>query len=147
MSKMWKLIIIIVLAICSTDDLRERHINIYILLIGEAVALVWILICHKSSFSLTGIIPGIILLIYSKMTSGLGDGDAYVFIFIGTLLGAYMTIEIMITSFFMSGLYAIYLLLYKKEEKNSGFPFVPFIFIGTVLCLLINFIRKELVLL
>jgi len=160
MFKVWILIAFFVLIKCSYDDLRTGYINLEILLLGTislivSYVLMYLLdcisgntICYEKGeiikHIIYGVIPGILLFFASKIIKGLGDGDAFVFMFAGAVMGFYDVQKIMFLSFLLSFIYALYMKVIKKTLNDYSYPFVPFILSGFVICTLINIYRGAL---
>ena len=76
---------------------------------------------------LSGLLPGIALIPVSKCRRRwIGCGDALVFMVCGAVCGAGKTLELMFISLVFAGLMGI-LILMKGGNKDTEFPFVPFV--------------------
>lgn len=132
MFEMRILIVLIVLIICTISDIRSREINITILIPGLILLLI---MGGKVYFA--GVTPGVIILIISKLISGIGEGDAYLFIFVGVMVGLDWVLDIVFISFIVSGVYALIMKATKKYGNDYSYAFVPFVLTGFVMsCLL-----------
>lgn len=136
-----KILIMILLGICCITDIRERKISINVLFVFLGIILLWILLSSKvpmleiPSYPISvrsaaaGILPGIGLLVCSKLFhAAIGEGDGYLFMLLGLLLGVRNTLLLLMGSLLLSAGYALFLLLFRKKEKTETFPFVPFLF-------------------
>lgn len=144
---MWILIAFIVLIKCTYDDIQTRYVNLSVIGIGLTIALITNYICRENGSiknTVISIVPGVILLFFSKAIKGIGEGDAYVFIFTGIMCGYYDIIVIMFISFILSFIYALFLTVIKKVNKNYSYPFVPFILLGFIICEAVNIYRGVL---
>ncbi|MDO4189627.1 MAG: hypothetical protein Q4D29_11620 [Lachnospiraceae bacterium] len=92
-----------------------------------------VVILHGNKLHFNGAIPGLVLLVISKVTSGIGEGDGYIFIFAGLLFGVTALVYIMVISFMLSGMYALAAKFIKKQDNTFSFAFAPFILIGFVI--------------
>lgn len=140
MCKMRVLVTLLTLLFCTYEDLRYRQINLLILITG-AIGCFLASPHGQSVFAIfLGCIPGIAILALAHITDGIGDGDGYVFLFLGAATGLMNTVNIMIISFFIAGIFALILLIknriINKQEAFGSFALVPFILIGTFICLL-----------
>ena len=138
---MWILITFLVLVKCAYDDIKTRYVNLSILGIGLIFAIIISIVCKENiciKSVVTGIIPGLLLLAISHIFKGIGEGDAFVFIFIGIMCGYYDVIKIIFFSFTTSFIYALFLLTIKRVGKHYSYPFVPFILSGFIICEIIN---------
>ena len=127
------LITLIVLSICTVSDIRTREINVLVLLAG-----IIILICFGEGLRLAGVVPGIIFLLVSKLRIGIGEGDAYILIFLGLISGLNTTFNTVAVSFMVAAVYALILKLYRRAEENYSFPFAPFILLGFTISIIIS---------
>lgn len=134
------LIVFIMILICAVSDYKTGYINISVILFLSIINFVYgILSPNKPGtdaiwFHLYGVLPGAILLLYSKLKGGIGEGDGYLFIAIGMILGIEFAVKLMISSFVLSGLYALYRIKKDKLDRKMTFPFVPFVLAGYLIC-------------
>ena len=128
------------LIINTVTDIRTKKIPINIsALYFFLILLTRIIFDHFNiTDSLFSLIPGLVLLIISRITSqSIGYGDCIIFLVTGLASGFQSTFLVIIISFILSGIYGLFSLLKHKSTK-SVFPFVPFI--------LISYIIKEVIL-
>lgn len=159
-----KLLVFSLLAICSYTDLRKRVISMRVLLIflsiyflwmtfmgllhlGKSAGLSWVAGYEAAAWLesdfyyritienlIMSLLPGIILLIFSKLLKGsVGEGDAYLIILTGLMLGNDMNLRLLMGGLFLSVCFAVFLILARKKDKTTAFPFVPFLFISYIL--------------
>lgn len=115
--------ILLYLAVNSWTDLRRREIDLRY----TGVFLLFSVICQWHQGKLWdgwGILPGILLLILSKITRGqIGEGDGIVTMAVGWPIGASAAWNIMAGSFFLAAVAAIgYRVMGKRE-----IPYLPFL--------------------
>ena len=130
----------IMLAFCSIQDIREKKISLWKIkvygILATAISL-WklfslnealgILICRF----LAGLLPGIFLLILSKITrEAIGYGDGLILLFIGLSLGFWECIGIFFTGLLGVFLAALLILLFFGRKKGLEIPFIPFLLTG-----------------
>lgn len=127
MYAMWILIMIIMLSICSYTDIKERYVDLRILIFCFVVEL------FLTPVKIYGIIPVIILCIFRIIKKGIGSGDILVFFLIGIFSGLYDTIQIMIISFVLALIYGLFSLLFRNKDMKYCMPFMPFILMGFVI--------------
>ena len=150
MFKVRVLIAIVMLIICSYQDLKRKEINLSVLILSVLINTAFVVIDETSeilnnnvSFSgmyikksvaeiVMSVFPGIFILIFSKLFGQIGEGDGYVFIAIGLISGVRIVLLAMYISFLIGGIYAAYKRFIKKEKAEYGFAFVPFILIGYI---------------
>lgn len=144
------LIALMLLVICSVQDIKTKEVNIVIAAIFGLLGLI-LSICSDVNIVLSSvpgtvllsIIPGIALLILSKFISGIGEGDGHIFLSLGLIVGIEDTVQTLYFSFLFSGVYALILRIIKKADFNYSFAFAPFILTGYVLCLLLKLYTKK----
>ena len=115
-----------ILGIHSIEDIRDRRITVTLSLFSGIVGLMLHLIFFDQTiFSmLCGILTGIFLLGFSKVSRGvIGMGDG-----IGLFVGFYNNLILMFLSFSFAGICAVSLLFMGKVRKMDRLPFVPFLF-------------------
>ena len=84
---------------------------------------------------LTGLLPGGIGLLLSAITGGkIGAGDGFVLAALGLGLGFYRTMFLWVMALCLAAVCAICLLALKKAGRKTELPFVPFLFLGYVIC-------------
>lgn len=151
MFKVRVLIAVVMLIICSYQDLKRKEINLSVLILSVLINTAFVVIDETSeilknnniSFSgmyikksvveiVMSVFPGIFILIFSKLFGQIGEGDGYVFIAIGLISGVRIVLLAMYISFLIGGIYAAYKRFIKKEKAEYGFAFVPFILIGYI---------------
>lgn len=150
MFKVRVLIAVVMLIICSYQDLKRKEINLSVLILSVLINTAFVVIDEtseilKNNISFSGmyikksvaeivmsVFPGIFILIFSKLFGQIGEGDGYVFIAIGLISGVRIVLLAMYISFLIGGIYAAYKRFIKKEKAEYGFAFVPFILIGYI---------------
>ena len=127
---------ILVLGICAYTDVKYRRISKKIL----AAYGVMILLIHLigNGFQIMDLIlgplPGIFCIVISWLTrQSLGYGDSILACLCGLSLGLEKCMVILCFAFFISGIFGALMLFILKKEKTYEMPFVPFLFLGTVL--------------
>lgn len=121
------------LGLHSLEDIKQKKITVGLtLLSGIAGILLHLLFQNRSIFEmLAGMVPGVFVLAASHMTkSRIGTGDGIVFMLTGLYLGLTENLRLMFVSFFLAGMWGLYLLIIKRCEKTKRIPFVPFLFLG-----------------
>lgn len=134
------------LLICTYTDLRYRCIYRKIVLSmmvlsisGHAVS--WIAeqpdlseIFMSAVSAAAGLIPGMICFLLSFLTGeAFGYGDSMVVTACGISLGLEKTAELLMTGFFLSALWAVFLCIVQKANLKKEFPFLPFLSAAFVL--------------
>ena len=139
-----KYIILIHFFICSILDIKQRAIPVVFIYVGVIIAEFVYLVDggKESSIQNSIFIPCVIFCIFfilSKLQLGLGEADAFFFFMIGLTFGNRIMLESVVVSFFMCGLLATGMLIFKKADRKQEIAFVPFIFLA---CITLFMFRK-----
>lgn len=122
----------IYLVIMAVVDQRRKEIPI----VPGALCFVCIVvgqIVNKTSWQvwLPGMSVGVILFIISKASRGaIGEGDAYVYILTGALLGIVRNMEVLLLSLLLCSLVSLGLVAVRRVGRKYKIAFVPFIAIA-----------------
>lgn len=139
MYKMRILIAAPTLFFLSIEDLRTRKVNIILPIVAGLLSL---FLFDSLIMCIISLIPGLILIILSKVIKGIGEGDGYVILSLGMITGIDDTLTTMLIAFILASFYSGYLTLIKKCCKDMEFAFVPFIGLGYLICVLAKAILK-----
>ena len=120
------------LLIVSIMDIRSRRVSIWILLPGGILALTAFVnqfVTRDLAYydMLRGMIPGVLLLIIAFITKKAGYGDGIVLLFIGMVEGSRKTFMVFGVSLFFISIFSIILLMFRKAQRNSTIPYLPFL--------------------
>ena len=129
-----EIIILILLLYSAYTDIRSREIMMLPVYICILIAIIGVIAKGDVSLmSFLGAIPGLIMLLVSHITKGaLGDGDAYLILAVGLLIGLRnVTLMLMIGST-MAFVYSLFLLSIKKAGKKKTICYAPFILSGFI---------------
>lgn len=127
MYEMWILIMIIMLSICSYTDIKERYVDVRIIVISFIAEL------FLTPLKIYGVIPVIILCIFCFIKKGIGSGDILIFFVIGIFSGLLATIQIMMISFVFALVYGLFSLFFRNKDMKYCMPFIPFVLMGFVI--------------
>lgn len=119
----------------AVKDIKYRKINGYICFVMIMVSfLIRVKIKHDADFTiLLDLIPGVLMYVLSKLSPrSIGEGDALVLIFIGSVVGYMKEMQFLIISVFLAGLIALILFALKKVDRDTKLPFVPFLSVGVL---------------
>ena len=83
-------------------------------------------------FLIGGFIGCVFLGIGWMTNEEIGYGDGLALVFLGILKGWKGLIPLMFFSFMLSGVYGMWKLLGRKEERSSTMPFFPFLLISSI---------------
>lgn len=121
------------LAGLSIADIHSRRIPVYILISGSLAALGYQFFIKKSDVWLMagGIGIGVLFLLVSAVTrEGMGYGDSWTILILGSYLGVWKMIEVLLTAFLFLGAAAVICLSVKKMSRKYKLPFIPFLAAG-----------------
>ncbi len=126
-----------VLLICSVTDLKSRKVY-------KAVAGAYILLAFLGRVAgnniapgelAAGLLPGAFCFLISWISrQSLGYGDSALVTGCGLSIGLWPCMTTLFTAFFLSGLWAVGLLVLRRAGREKELPFVPFLLIGAVIC-------------
>ena len=119
----------------AVKDIKYRKIIGYICLVMIMVSfLIRVKIKQDADFTiLLDLIPGLLMYVLSKLSPrSIGEGDALVLIFIGSVVGYMKEMQFLIISVFLAGLIALILFALKKVDRDTKLPFVPFLSVGVL---------------
>lgn len=138
----------IFLAVCAVTDIRKRRVykNVaaaYFILAAAGQTVCWIRTAASGdgvsaggilTGFVCGLIPGAVCFLISwGSRQSLGYGDSLLISICGISLGFASCVQIVLTAFFSSGIWAAVLFLFRKAGRQKEFPFVPFLLLGYVL--------------
>lgn len=123
------------LFINTITDMKEKKIYLWISLVyivNTFLFYAWIM-PEAWLEAFVGIMPGVLLLVLSKMTKGeLGIGDGIVVAILGVMVGIKGILMITMYASVLCGLLCIGLRIAKKVQWKTSIPMVPFLMAGFV---------------
>lgn len=128
------------LCILTVMDIRYHKMRLSVLLSGIVFcAAAAMLVREQSAASLAaGCCVGVIFLIMSRATKeSFGYGDSILIVIMGGFLGFWNILTLLMAAFFLAAGFSIVMLIKKKFNRKSAFPFVPFLtisYIGGMIC-------------
>lgn len=126
MFEMWIVLTEMLLSVYSITDIKTHVIDIRLVFIYEVLEYM-----ITKQIILCGMIPGIVLIIISYITRGkIGDGDGYIILGLGAIIGVEGIVEIMFISFFLAGIFGLIINILNKNIKLINVPLVPFLLFG-----------------
>lgn len=130
----------ILLMVAGIVDIRKKQVS-------RGQLLILLLVCCaviplKKEFgiidALGGLTIGLCAIGVSVATrEQIGKGDGIVIAAVGIALGTRKCLLVVFTASFMMSLAAIFVLIFKKGGRQTRLPFLPAIFVGYVLCVLL----------
>lgn len=124
----------------SIWDVRKRAVPSVVLWIGMTVA-----ICFCLADLVTGnvqaafclrLLPGIGMLLIAICTKKAGSADGMVLLMLGMLLGFYACVLVWWGSLCLMAVASMVLLGFKKVKRDSRLPYLPFLGVVYLFCLL-----------
>lgn len=123
------------LIIGAIMDLKYKKIHIAFTAAYFAVGIIFNILTdgHSLGSVIGGVIIGIILVLISIVTRGkVGIGDGLMVSVLGLYLGFWDNLFLLMTSLFLSAIFAVLLIIIKKEDRSYQIPFIPFLLIGFI---------------
>lgn len=136
---MWKLIFTVLwLGMLAGMDARRRYVPIWLLIIGGIfVTFVSVYEGWKGKLEITelfwSILPGMVLLTVAVLTKNAGWADGVVLLLLGLCTGFRTCIFSFGLSMFFISIVSLTLLAFRKVNKNTKLPFLPFLYAGYLL--------------
>lgn len=131
-----EIITLIIFLIMSVQDIREKKVSLWIVIVALALGVTYFLIelIHgsKSSYELiAGLIPAALMTIM-KIIAGdhIGIADCILLIIPGILLGINELIVCVAVTFGVMTFVSFLMLTTKKATKKTLLPMIPFISVG-----------------
>lgn len=129
------------LGVLSIHDLYSKMLPLDFIFFGIGFSLIILLLNPNMrilDYFISPLVFGGALFGASKLfRGGIGQGDAYAFSFISTLVGWKMTLSILLISVVLSGIFGFVLLITKKAKRKSTMAFMPFALLATIFILCI----------
>jgi leader peptidase (prepilin peptidase)/N-methyltransferase len=131
----------VLLFILGIQDIKRKEISCWWLI--SLLPLIVIELARPSEIKLIerifGILLGLFFVILSKVTRGqIGIGDGYVLCAIGLILGIGKCVILLSYAFLLTSVVSIVLLVFFRWNRKRTIPFVPFLFMGYLGCILIK---------
>lgn len=125
----------IMLGIEAVEDIRNKKISIWILIVFFLLSVIHIVIYRDIPVKelMGGIGIGIMAVMVSVVFhKSIGLGDGITLLNLGILVGQTRLLEIMMVSLFFTMIWGVFYMA-KGKNRNKTIAFVPFILIGFVL--------------
>lgn len=126
----WKVVTMMIwmgyLLVGSWYDIRKKAVPLLFLILGGALVMADLLFWGWESGSMAALLPGLLLVLLSKATRGIGEADGIVLAYTG-LIGREKNILLIF------GISLIYLFFYsmilfiRKRNRNIQIPYLPFL--------------------
>lgn len=123
----------IFLFIESIRDIRKREISMISVGIFGVLGIVLQLISDASNWysMLAGALVGVVVLLSAKITcEKIGYGDGWLLVVTGIYLGFRYNLFLFAIALFLSAVVSMVLMVFKKVNRKSAIPFIPFVLGG-----------------
>ena len=134
-------LVFIVLVIEAVKDFRKKEVNIPVLGILVAAAIVMIFLEKDISVlnAIIGLAEGLLLILVSVMTKGqIGMGDGLLLAACGLMLGGKDNMVMFFFACLSSAIVSVLIMIIKKADKKTTIPFVPFMIPGFLIMVLLS---------
>ncbi len=125
--------LLVYLAAAAVTDIRKKEVSVKAAGIAAVLAVTLrIAAGEKDLFSwMAGLLPGILVLLVGKVTKeAVGYGDGIAILVCGLFLGAGGCTGCVIIGLFLTFPVSLVLLVWKKADRKSRMPFLPFLLAG-----------------
>jgi leader peptidase (prepilin peptidase)/N-methyltransferase len=126
---------IVWLLLCSLQDIRNKKINIILIISGFLVLSISSVICGEVSLlsRLAGLSLGLLLLGLHPITRGqIGIGDGLIVCTTGLCFGFSQNAILLVYALFAAAIVSMILILFFRANRKNTIPFIPFLLLGYV---------------
>lgn len=128
-------ILMIYLGILALFDIREKRVPVILPFLGTAAGIVWRIYRMSAAkepsvqiWSMcVALLPGLLMLAAAKWTGKAGWGDGWILLNIGLVTDYSVCVAWWGMSMFVMALFCAVLLLFRKAQKDSRVPYLPFV--------------------
>ena len=120
-------------SISAFQDYRNRKINIYFLLTGGIIGLLFHLYSMELSIIeiLLGMGIGMMILFFGLWSGGsVGRADGMILVVSGIFLGFEKNVEVFVMGLFLAGITSLFLSVIRRKGRTYRIPFAPFLLAG-----------------
>ncbi len=120
-------------SISAFQDYRNRKINIYFLLTGGIIGLLFHLYSMELSIIeiLLGMGIGMMILFLGLWSGGsVGRADGMILVVSGIFLGFEKNVEVFVMGLFLAGITSLFLSVIRRKGRTYRIPFAPFLLVG-----------------
>lgn len=118
-------------------DMKTKRVPVVALAVAGLLAVVYRLCTGTELLDLvTGLIPGVVLLMLAYVTKeSIGTGDGGMLCVMGLFYGVTEVLAILGMALVLAAVTAIVLLTAHRAGRKTELPFLPFLFLGSLLCM------------
>ncbi len=121
------------LGVLTVMDIRNKRLNLLFLLSGFLLMTAGFF-CKREIHPLllaTGAGVGLVFLLASRVTGeSFGYGDSILIMIMGGFLGFWDILSLLTAAFLLAAVFSVIMLIRKKFNRKTAFPFVPFLMIA-----------------
>lgn len=121
------------LGVLTVMDIRNKRLNLLFLLSGFLLMAAGFF-CKREIHPLllaTGAGVGLVFLLASRVTGeSFGYGDSILIMIMGGFLGFWDILSLLTAAFLLAAVFSVIMLVRKKFNRKTAFPFVPFLMIA-----------------
>lgn len=121
------------LGVLTVMDIRNKRLNLLFLLSGFLLMTAGFF-CKREIHPLllaTGAGVGLMFLLASRVTGeSFGYGDSILIMIMGGFLGFWDILSLLTAAFLLAAVFSVIMLIRKKFNRKTAFPFVPFLMIA-----------------
>lgn len=135
--------VIIMLAVGSIWDIRERQIPVKLLILDIIAGVILTVINRKINWPeewylyVVGILIGIGILLAGHFCNGsIGTADGIMLAVIGGILGYQETLLLLMNAVMAAAVCSILLIVLKRGNRKTAIPFFPFMLLGYLLVII-----------
>lgn len=131
-------LILVFLILCSVSDIRTKKIPTFLLILMSVVTVMLCVTLSGQNFwnRFWGVGVGVVFWVISRCTGeAVGYGDSWILLLLGGYLGVRIILELVMSAFFLAGIFSLMGIVFGKWGKKVSIPFVPFLtaaYIGVV---------------
>lgn len=136
-----KLIIGTTLLTCGVQDIIKKKVYLWILAAGGLITATCIPFCNDVSLlsRISGAAVGVCVILLSYITGGkIGLGDGIILCITGLGLGFWGNMELFCLALTLAAGLSIILLALRKANRKMSIPFIPFMFTGYLIMILVR---------
>jgi len=137
------IILVTIQLISSINDIYNRTISLKLMIFSIILGSLIFVNFYETNSLISCIWGGVaafvvmnLLILVSKRQ--VGGGDLALMTVTGFFAGINVFFSILFVSIVLAGMYSLFLVITRKGNKNTEIPFAPFIFLGTVILVLIG---------
>lgn len=129
------------LLVCAIIDLKTRRVYQIVCTVNYGVAIGIKLLLkdiNLKTFVLGIVVCGIIFVLSMVIKEAIGRGDILILLTLTGILKVGNMLEILFMALIVCSIFSMVMILMQKMNLKSSIPFVPFLFIGNILWIILG---------